>query len=105
MREYINPYIAGAPLQNAEDFFGRQETLKWVVSELHHPTTNALVLSGQRRIGKTSFLLQLQQALPADAFLPVRFDLHDQAIRPLGQVLADLAERVAEVANLAPLIL
>ena len=97
-----NPYIIGAPLSTAEDFFGRQELLQSVVRELHHPTTNAYVLFGQRRIGKTSFLFRLQQRLPVDAFLPIYFNLQDQARSPLGQVLAKLAQKSTKVARLSP---
>ncbi|HHS97224.1 MAG TPA: tetratricopeptide repeat protein [Chloroflexi bacterium] len=96
MARPVNPYVAGAPLRSREGFFGRRDVLAWVERELRNPTTNALVLTGPRRIGKTSILLQLQRALPADAFLPVYFDLQDQAARPLAQVLADLADVVAE---------
>ena len=53
----INPYVAGAPLLGERGFFGRQDTLDWVTRELRNPTTNALVLFGQRRIGKTTLLL------------------------------------------------
>src|SRR5574341_1529285 len=49
-----NPYIAGAPLRGEKGFFGRQDTLDWVQQELRNPQTNALVLFGQRRIGKTA---------------------------------------------------
>jgi tetratricopeptide (TPR) repeat protein len=96
----INPYVAGAPLRGESGFFGRQDTLDWVARELSNPATNALVLSGQRRIGKTTLLLQLERTLPVDSFLPVYFDLQDQATRPLGQVLADLADTTAERADL-----
>ncbi|MGB0383779.1 MAG: TIR domain-containing protein, partial [Ardenticatenaceae bacterium] len=96
-----NPYIAGAPLRDAKRFFGREEKLRWVERELGNAHTNALVLFGQRRIGKTSVLLQLRQSLPQDAFLPVYFDLQDQATRPLGEVLADLADTIAEEAELS----
>ncbi len=96
----INPYVAGAPLHGERGFFGRQDTLDWVARGLRNPATNGLVLFGQRRIGKTSLLLQLQRTLPADAFLPIYFDLQDQATRPLGQVLADLSGTVAEQAGL-----
>jgi tetratricopeptide (TPR) repeat protein len=92
----VNPYIAGAPLRGERGFFGRQDTLEWVERELRNPATNALVLFGQRRIGKTSLLLQLQRTLPANAFLPVYFDLHGQVTRPLGQVLAYLAKMVIQ---------
>jgi len=102
MAQPVNPYVAGAPMQGAGGFFGRQDTLDWVARGLRNPVTNSLVLFGQRRIGKTTLLLQLRHTLSADAFLPVYFDLQDQAARPLGQVLADLADIVAEQVGLAP---
>jgi len=98
----INPYVAGAPLRGEKGFFGRKDILTWVARELRNPSTNALVLTGQRRIGKTSILLQLQRTLPSDRFLPVYFDLQDQAARPLAQVLADLADTAAEQVGLEP---
>jgi tetratricopeptide (TPR) repeat protein len=100
MTQPANPYVAGSPLRGEQGFFGRQDTLDWVARELRNPATNALVLFGQRRTGKTSLLLQLQRILPADAFLPVYFDLQDLATRPLGQVLADLADTIAEQVDL-----
>jgi len=102
MTRPVNPYVAGTPLRGEQGFFGRQDILDWVTRELRNPNTNALVLFGQRRIGKTSLLLQLKRAMPADAFLPVYFDLQDQAICPLGQVLAVLADTIAEQAGMEP---
>ena len=102
MRRLGNPYTAGAPLREERGFFGRLDTLDWVARELRNPSTNALVLFGQRRIGKTTLLLKLERTLSADAFLPVYFDLQDQATRSLGQVLADLADTVAARADLEP---
>ncbi len=102
MARPINPYVAGAPLRGSEGFFGRRDIMAWVERELRNPATNALVLTGQRRIGKTSILLQLQRSLPSDTFFPVYFDLQDQAARPLAQVLADLADVVAERIGLEP---
>ncbi len=83
-----------------EKFFDRKDILRWVEHELNNPDTSTLLLFGQRRIGKTSILLHLERALQADAFLPVYFDLQDQATRPLGQVLADLADEIALRADL-----
>ena len=92
-----NPYVAGRTLiPGLPGFFGRQDILVWVKQELHNPATNALVLFGQRRIGKSSLLLHLEHTLPQDAFLPIFFDLQDLATRPLGQVLADLADKISE---------
>jgi len=97
----VNPYVAGAPLRGAAGFFGRRDTIEWVIRELRNPATNALVLFGQRRIGKTSLLLQLQRELPVDAFLPVYFDLQDQTRRALSLVLADIADTLAERVGIA----
>ena len=95
-----NPYIAGAPLRGESGFFGRRDILSWVEKELKNSATNALVLSGQRRIGKTSLLRQLERTLSGERFLPVYFDLQDQATRPLSQVLQDLASEVAMAAEI-----
>ena len=100
MPKPTNPYIAGNPIKDERGFFGRQDVLTWVSSELHNPGTNALVLFGQRRIGKTSLLLQLRHYLPFDDFLAVYFDLQDTSALSLGRLLANLADRTADQSNL-----
>ncbi len=102
MAQPANPYVAGLPIRGERGFFGHQGTLDWVARGLRNPATNSLILFGQRCIGKTTLLLQLKRTLPADAFLPVYFDLQGQATRPLDQVLADLSDTVAEQAGLEP---
>jgi len=74
--------------------------LSLVETVLSSPDNNAVVLFGQRRIGKTSILLQLQRRLPSPPFLPVYFDLMDRAHRPLGAVLAELAATIAVSAGM-----
>jgi tetratricopeptide (TPR) repeat protein len=44
----------------------------------------------------------LHHTLPEDLFVPVYFDLQDQASRPLGEVLADLADAIAESLDKEP---
>jgi hypothetical protein len=71
-----NPYQPGTPLQlsRQELFKGRRELRDAVVNALlerHRPT---LVLHGPRRMGKTSFLLQLPALLPGNT-VPVFLDL------------------------------
>ena len=70
MAQPVNPYVAGAPMQGEKGCFGRQDTLDWATRGLRNPANNSLVLFGQRRIGKTTLLLQLQRTLPTDVFLP-----------------------------------
>jgi formylglycine-generating enzyme required for sulfatase activity len=91
-----NPYIAGKALGGRAGFFGRQAILDWVESELCNPNQNSLILYGQRRIGRTSILLQLERRLSRDSFCPVYFDFTDQASRSLGELLADLADALSE---------
>jgi hypothetical protein len=60
-----------------EMFFGRQKLLQRILNVLHH---NSLVITGERRIGKTTFLYHLKRALERDSgteyrFFPVFTDL------------------------------
>jgi tetratricopeptide (TPR) repeat protein len=95
---HLNPYIAGDPIRSEQGFFGREDILKVVNNVLKNPHSNAIVLYGQRRIGKTSILLQLEsKLLSSGTFTPVYFDLHDKASKPLSGLLYDLAVSICEV--------
>jgi tetratricopeptide (TPR) repeat protein len=81
VRRRFNPYIAGAPVMDEEMFFGRQKLLSRILNVLHH---NSLMITGERRIGKTTFLYRLKKALEADEgteyhFFPVFTDLQGVA--------------------------
>jgi len=70
---------------------------------LAHPNANALVLHGQRRIGKTSILLQLRRLLRATGeYTPIYLDLQDKAALPLDELLFRLAQEIAEAMGSAP---
>jgi hypothetical protein len=60
VRRRFNPYIAGTPVFDKRLFFGReplaQLTLGWLASQ-------SVQLTGERRIGKTSFLHHLMRRL------------------------------------------
>jgi predicted Zn-dependent protease len=92
----INPYIAGNPVGNRTAFVGRADIVRDVVQMLRRPEDNAIVLYGQRRIGKTSVLQHLEAQLPTQGnYCPVYFDLQDKATLTLGQVLSGLAQEIA----------
>ncbi len=92
----INPYIAGNPVGGSPAFVGRADVLREALRVLRHPQQNALVLYGQRRIGKTSVLQQLAAQLPREGnYCAVYFDLQDKTAWPLGRVLQDLARTAA----------
>lgn len=69
-----NPYIAGNPVGKTSSFVDRHEILTEVLNILGSPKKNAVVLYGQRRIGKTSVLQRLEAQLSEqDAYYPVFF--------------------------------
>lgn len=77
MRRRFNPYIAGAPVLDEEMFYGREKLTARMLSTLHR---NSLMITGERRIGKTTFLHHLSKVLIADEagewqFFPVFVDL------------------------------
>lgn len=98
----VNPYIAGNPVTGEDAFFGRSDVLRKVLSALRSPNRNAITLYGQRRIGKTSILRELEQRLPKEGpYRPVYFDLQDKAAWPLHRVLFDLARTISSVIGTA----
>ncbi len=97
----INPYVAGNPVGGSSAFIGRSDVLREVVRILRRSQDNALVLYGQRRIGKTSILQHLVARLPSEGeYRPVYFDLQDKADWQLDRVLRDLAVTIAHKLNL-----
>jgi len=60
-----NPYVTGTPLPaNSPGFFGRVQVLHEILAVLHRPDKPGCVsLLGERRIGKSSLLNQICQAL------------------------------------------
>jgi hypothetical protein len=91
-----NPYIAGNPVHGQGKFIGRQGVLRDVEQILHNPSKNAIALFGQRRIGKTSILLHIEQELAAGKnFRPIYFDLQDKASLPLAEVLYQMAQKIS----------
>src|SRR5215471_20443857 len=95
----VNPYIAGISLRKAHGFFGRDDVFDLVKTVFGSPHRNAIVLFGQRRIGKSSILWQLKRRLPKPPFVAVYFDLMDKAHLPLAELLFILASAMASEAG------
>ena len=76
LEKRFNPYIAGSPVTNPEWFFGRRKMMQDILDGL---TENHFLIHGERRIGKTSLLLQLENQLRSRSsqgemlFFPVYF--------------------------------
>jgi tetratricopeptide (TPR) repeat protein len=98
-----NPYIVGNPVGNSPVFVGRTDILREVRRVVGDHQENAIVLYGQRRIGKTSVLQELEALLPKEgAYYPIFFDLQDKAEWSLGRVLIELAHQMSRFLKLAP---
>ena len=77
LKRRFNPYIAGAPILDNQNFYGRERLLNHVLQRIHN---NSILLYGERRIGKTSLQHQLKQRLialndPDYEFYPAYIDL------------------------------
>jgi hypothetical protein len=82
-------------------FFGREKLLRRIMNVLHH---NSLMITGERRIGKTTFLFHLRRVLERDdaseyRFFPVSIDL--QGV-PEDTFFHALVAEVVEQLKLAP---
>jgi hypothetical protein len=99
-----NPFVAGPPLTAGSPLFvGREDVLKQIADHLAAGRRTvaealpkpALVLYGQRRMGKSSILLQLPVHLPED-YIPVYADLRGLAAQGTAGLLWGLAGVVSE---------
>jgi tetratricopeptide (TPR) repeat protein len=97
----FNPYVAGAPVIDANLFFGREALIDRILQTIHN---NSLLLYGERRIGKTSVQHHLKRRLetledPEYDFYPVYIDLQGT---PEEKFFSTLAEDI--FGELAPIL-
>lgn len=95
--EIPNHYTSGTPIRDRKMFYGRRNDIDTLCEKLSSATANkVVVLSGQRRMGKTSLIYQLTNELATGPQVPVLIDLQGQALQSMGQMFAGLALRVRE---------
>jgi len=93
----LNPYIVGNAVGGGPAFVGRDDILQEVYRTLQHPQHNAILLHGQRRIGKTSILRELEAKLPSKGnYCPVFFDLLGKAHQSIAEIVQDLANQISD---------
>lgn len=92
-----NPYTSGTPIRDRHMFYGRSNDIDTLRDKLSSVTANkVVVLSGQRRMGKTSLVYQLANELTHGPQVPVIIDLQGQALQNMGQLFEGLAQRVCD---------
>jgi hypothetical protein len=92
MPDLINPYIPGQPVDSPDLFFGRRDLFSLIQENLIKGR-RVFVISGARRMGKTSLLRQLPAYLP-EGFLPVLVDLKSVESPKLDSLLLHLASAI-----------
>ena len=96
----INPYAAKDSVGGSDAFVGRADILQAVQRILNDSQQKAITLFGQRRIGKTSILRQLEVNLPNQGnYRLVFFDLLGKAFQPLEETLQELANKISDALN------
>ena len=94
----INPYSPGTPLRRHSSLFvGRERFFRFIAENAGHPDQNrVLIMVGQRRTGKTSALLRLDQHLPPN-LLAVYIDCQSLGVvSGMAALLYDLAWAMAD---------
>ncbi len=92
-----NPYITGNAVGGTQAFIGRDDVLRKVENTLSHDHQNAITLFGQRRIGKTSVLKELDAILGKKVnYQPIYFDLQGHVNKSLEFILNELADTICQ---------
>jgi hypothetical protein len=101
VREYTpiaNPYLPGTALRKDSPlFFGREELFDFIAENAGaQRQRNVLMLVGQRRTGKTSVLLRLEEYLPP-SIVPVYIDCQSLGVSPgMPALLQEFAWHIAD---------
>lgn len=101
IREFMpiaNPYLPGTPLRKDSPlFFGREELFDFIAEHAGTQSQrNVFMLVGQRRTGKTSLLLRLEDYLPPH-LLPVYIDCQSLGVSPgMPALLQEFAWHIAD---------
>jgi outer membrane protein assembly factor BamB/HEAT repeat protein len=95
--EIPNPYTTGTPVRTTEMFYGRGDDLEFLREKLTNTANNTVVmLTGQRRAGKTSLIYQLtNERQLLSPHCAVLIDLQTLALNSnVGRLLAGIATTI-----------
>lgn len=94
-----NPYVVGGAISDpsGRGFYGREDVFAFLKEALNAEQRTAILLCGQRRIGKTSILHQFRYTLHIEQAnsVCVYFDLQGKAAMELDAVLHGLGREIA----------
>jgi ligand-binding sensor domain-containing protein len=92
-----NPYIVGNPIRTEAMFYGRQDDFRYVRTKLEGANQGVvIVFCGERRVGKSSILYQLQNGRLGERFIPVFVDLQEMVISSDAELFARMSRLISE---------
>lgn len=89
-----NPFVTGQPAKG-RDFFGRQDVLRNVKSFLQNKNYHLLIF-GQRRIGKTSLLKNIQDTFKSKTSSFLYYNLQDKANVEVSNLIKNLLSKISK---------
>lgn len=101
-RPIPNPYVTGAPLRaDSPLFVGRSQEMAFLEAALTKERETSVVLTGPKRMGKTSLLFRLIHSL-GQPFVPIYLDMQGIGYgEGLGSLLYDMAGEITRSVGLA----
>jgi len=94
-RKIPQRYIPGKPIKDPAMFYGREDIVEEIVDNLKgFSQDNVLVLHGQRRVGKTSLLYNLEHYDLRGSYVPVFIDMQELSGSSTARLCSKLANSV-----------
>ena len=92
-----NPFIVGNPVRSPDMFFGRRSEFDYVRATLGDQRQGCIiVLTGERRTGKTSILYQISGGRLGEGYVSVFLDMQGLIVENDRELLTILASRIQE---------
>jgi hypothetical protein len=92
-----NPFIVGNPVRTPQMFFGRNHDFKFIRNTLRNQRQGSIILlTGERRTGKTSILYQILNGNLGEEFASVFLDMQALVVKNDTEFLGELASRIWE---------
>ncbi|MBT3210001.1 MAG: AAA family ATPase [Bacteroidetes bacterium] len=96
MNTYQNPFITSAEVYAENDFFDREEVLREIEKFIEREKDYNFLLSGQRRIGKTSVLKKIEKLHNNNNSKAIYITLQAEGETDLNDLLNKIAQRIAK---------
>jgi len=98
-----NPFIVGNPVRDPDMFFGRREEFEFIRSKIRSQRQGlVIVLTGERRTGKSSILYQILNRNLGEGYVPVLLDVQGLVVASDLEFLDALATEILKVVPAGP---